>query len=45
MNNIINQVKKSFRTGEVAMKNIMEYKDYLGSVEFSEEDEMFLAEY
>ena len=25
------------------MKNIMEYKGYLGSVEFSEEDEMFFA--
>ena len=25
------------------MKNIMEYKGYLGSVEFSEEDEMFFG--
>ena len=25
------------------MKNIMEYKDYLGSVDFSEEDEMFFG--
>lgn len=26
------------------MKNIMEYKGYLGSVEFSEEDEVFFGE-
>ena len=31
------------KSGEVDMKNIMEYKGYLGSVEFSEEDEMFFV--
>ena len=36
-------VNRVFRTGEVDMKNIMEYKGYLGSVEFSEEDEMFFG--
>ena len=31
------------QTGEIDMKNTMEYKNYIGSVEFSEADELFFG--
>lgn len=35
--------KSNLDSKQVNIKNIMEYKGYLGSVEFSEEDEMFFG--
>lgn len=35
--------KSNLDSKQVNKKNIMEYKGYLGSVEFSEEDEMFFG--
>ena len=37
-NHSVRNYKISLRTGGVGMKNTMEYKGYIGSVEFSEED-------
>ena len=35
--------KSNLDSKQFNIKNIMEYKGYLGSVEFSEEDEMFFG--
>ena len=34
---------RSIWTGGFAVKNTIEYKDYVGNVEFSEEDEVFFG--